>query len=124
MALYEDLTAQQKQDEDEQKKSVIDNAESSNKHKINIKKELIAMNGKSYPSQKVFVEALKYLKTEAQKYFRKLKVGKPKDSEIQWILTVPAIWNDYAKNQMREWAISAGLVHRDIENQLKIVFEP
>merc|ERR1712154_544671 len=121
MALYEDLNINNnlKQDDDEKAVQDIDGAQ-----KINIKKELVAMNGKTYPSEKVFVEALKYLKSEAQKYFRKLRVGKPKDSEIQWILTVPAIWNDYAKNQMREWAISAGLVHRDIENQLKIVFEP
>merc|ERR1719410_2082251 len=123
MALYEDLTAQSKQqnDDEDEKNAVIDNKHNK---KINIKKELMAMNGKTYSSEKVFVEALKYLKTEAQKYFRKLKVGKPKDSEIQWILTVPAIWNDYAKNQMREWAIASDLVSRDIDNQLKIVFEP
>ena len=103
---------QEKQDEDEQKQVVIENG---NKHKINIKKELVAMNGKTYPSQKVFVEALKYLKTEvtqlliffnffgtfstrfafskkAQKYFRKLKVGKPKDSEIQWVCLSQIPW--------------------------------
>ena len=68
MALYEDVTAQQKQDEEDQKSAVVNNAENS-KHKISIKKELVAMNGKSYPSEKVFVEALKYLKTEVTIHF-------------------------------------------------------
>ena len=145
MALYEDLQEisnpndnnnnndndnDDDKDEDDQKKSSMDNKDNDKKNnksdpfKISIKKELTAMNGKKYASEKVFVEALKYLKCEAQKYFRKLRVGKVKDSEIQWILTVPAIWNDYAKNQMKEWAIKAQLINRNVENQLKIVFEP
>eukprot|EP00484_Ammonia_sp_Unknown_P021917 CAMPEP_0197031776 /NCGR_PEP_ID=MMETSP1384-20130603/10663_1 /TAXON_ID=29189 /ORGANISM="Ammonia sp." /LENGTH=681 /DNA_ID=CAMNT_0042461351 /DNA_START=29 /DNA_END=2074 /DNA_ORIENTATION=- len=114
MALYEGLELESSDEE----KAL------NQKYNVSIKKELTAMNGTKYPSEKVFVEALKYLKSEAQKYCRKLKVGRPKDAEIQWILTVPAIWNDYAKNQMREWAIKAELVDRNVENQLKIVFEP
>eukprot|EP00485_Elphidium_margaritaceum_P002287 CAMPEP_0202686228 /NCGR_PEP_ID=MMETSP1385-20130828/2038_1 /ASSEMBLY_ACC=CAM_ASM_000861 /TAXON_ID=933848 /ORGANISM="Elphidium margaritaceum" /LENGTH=702 /DNA_ID=CAMNT_0049340761 /DNA_START=32 /DNA_END=2140 /DNA_ORIENTATION=- len=143
MALYQDLDgalASNPTDEEDLKQDALpdnhdsdnDASSSKNEHskkaskarKITIKKELTAMNGTKYPSELVFVEALKYLKSEATKYCRKLKVGKPKDNEIQWILTVPAIWNDYAKNQMREWAIKAALVDPDVADQLKIVFEP
>eukprot|EP01083_Nonionella_stella_P028421 78252_1 len=117
MALYEDIknNNNNNNNNNEDEKNEINSVEES-KHRISIKKELIAMNGKKYPSEKVFVEALKYLKSEAQKYFRKLKIGKIKDSQIQWILTVPAIWNDAAKNQMREWATIAGLINKTISN--------
>ena len=40
------------------------------------------------------------------------------------IITVPAIWNDDAKNKMKEWIIKAGLVNKNIKNQCKIVYEP
>ena len=120
-------------DAEDEEKNIIDNS-SKNKNKnknkqskykkISIRKQLTAMNGKKYPSEKVFVEALKFLKIEATKFFRKLKLGKMKDPDIQWILTVPAIWNDSAKQQMKEWAIAAELVSPHIKNQLKIVFEP
>ena len=115
------------EDEDDQKKSSMDPVPKPplrQKHKIGIKTELVAMNGKSFPSERVFVEALKFLKSEAQKYFKKLKIGKLKEDEIQWILTVPAIWNDVAKNQMREWAIASGLVSRAVDNQLKVAPSP
>eukprot|EP01084_Bolivina_argentea_P185288 319533_1 len=119
MALYENINEEDNDEECDEKQS-----QKKRGNKISIKKELTAMNGKKFPSEKVFVEALKYLKSEAQKYFRKLKIGKVRDMEIQWILTVPAIWNDYAENQMREWAIAASLIDKNIENQLMIVFEP
>ena len=89
MALYEDLESnlnsnnnEQENEEDDQKKSSIDKPEESGPYKISIKKDLTAMNGKKYPSEMVFVEALKYLKSEAQKYLRKLKIGKIKDEEV------------------------------------------
>ena len=47
-----------------------------------------------------------------------------KKEEIQWIVTVPAIWNDDAKRKMKEWIIKAGLVDPSIDNQCRIVYEP
>eukprot|EP01084_Bolivina_argentea_P306068 528811_1 len=106
---------------------ILDDVNGSKKHADNdgLKIELIlrAMNGKKYPAGKVFAEAFKYIKSEAQKYFRKLKLSKIKNHEIQWIMTVPATWNDYAKNQMFKWAIEANLISCDIHNQLKFVLE-
>lgn len=117
---YDDQYDADEEDQKAQTPTMTPIPNAQQQHRIGIKKELIAMNGKSFPSERVFVEALKFLKSEAQKYFKKLKIGKLKDHEIQWILTVPAIWNDFAKNQMREWAISADLVSRDVDNQLKV----
>ncbi|MGE7439332.1 Hsp70 family protein [Kitasatospora sp. NPDC001175] len=42
--------------------------------------------------------------------------------EIRWCLTVPAIWNDYQKQLMREAAISAGLP--EDTKRLQLVIEP
>ncbi|MER5933018.1 Hsp70 family protein [Streptomyces sp. NPDC002054] len=42
--------------------------------------------------------------------------------EIRWCLTVPAIWNDYQKQLMREAAVAAGLP--DDEQRLQLVIEP
>ena len=44
--------------------------------------------------------------------------------DIQWIITVPAIWNDAARKQMKQWAIDSGLVDSNIPNQCKIALEP
>ena len=44
--------------------------------------------------------------------------------DIQWILTVPAIWSEKAKFRMEQWAHRAGLINKQIPNHLKIVYEP
>jgi hypothetical protein len=46
------------------------------------------------------------------------------ESEVQWCLTVPAIWKDDQKNAMREAAALAGLVDHKESDQLKIILEP
>ncbi|WP_346096011.1 Hsp70 family protein [Streptomyces olivaceiscleroticus] len=42
--------------------------------------------------------------------------------EVRWCLTVPAIWDDYQKQLMREAAVKAGLP--DDEKRLQLVIEP
>jgi len=108
-------------------------AESKNdaekKHKMPIKDILTATNGKTVKSSVVFIAAFKYLQKEAKEYLGRNRLMKKSfktctDSDIQWIITVPAIWNDAAKLQMRQWVIDAGLVDPDIHDQCKIVYEP
>ena len=94
------------------------------KRQINIARELTASNGRKFPSDFVFVAAFKHIQQEAFKFLKKQKIKDITNDEIQWIITVPAIWNDHAKHLMQEWAISAGLVNRNIPNQCKIVYEP
>ncbi len=46
--------------------------------------------------------------------------------EIQWVLTVPAIWSDEAKYWMRVWARKGGMIFggdKSIFNHLIIVYE-
>eukprot|EP01084_Bolivina_argentea_P124778 221101_1 len=117
MMLY--LNDEQLQDEDDEKQQT----------KIPIKMKLKATNGKELPSETVFIAAFEHLKSESDKFLKKNKATKQlfkqlKDDEIQWIITVPSIWNDTAKHKMTEWAIAAKLVNPNIKNQCKIVYEP
>ena len=59
---------------------------------------------KPLEAQTVFTESIKYLKGHFQKTIN--KQGKTfKDSEILYVLTVPAIWGDSAKQFMRTAAV-------------------
>eukprot|EP01084_Bolivina_argentea_P308141 532737_1 len=64
-------------------------------NKIDIKDNLIAANGKIYSSENIFIAAFKHIDNERKTYFRKNKI-KAKSNQIQWILTVPVMWNDKA----------------------------
>ncbi|XP_067042599.1 heat shock 70 kDa protein 12A-like [Acropora muricata] len=47
-----------------------------------------------------------------------------KSSDVQWVVTVPAIWEPTAKEFMREAAYKAGLASPEDPNQLLIALEP
>ncbi|KAK3097633.1 hypothetical protein FSP39_011566 [Pinctada imbricata] len=75
--------------------------------------------GKKVNAEKVFAESIRYLK----QHFLKMLNNQGKvidDSEIQYTLTVPAIWNDSSKQFMRNAAKKAGI---DVK-KLKIALEP
>ena len=91
--------------------------------KINISNTLIAVNGKTCDSQQIFIAIFKHIHKQCKKYLKKKKI-KVKNNEIQWIITVPAIWNDQAKYKMKQWAIKSELIDEKIPNQCKIVYEP
>ncbi|KAL3879593.1 hypothetical protein ACJMK2_031882 [Sinanodonta woodiana] len=76
---------------------------------------------KSLPAKTVFSHVIRYLKEDMLKNSRdRLSSGHIREDEITWVLTVPAIWTDAAKQFMREAAIEAGI---KTEN-LKIALEP
>jgi hypothetical protein len=57
------------------------------------------------PAMIVFTESLKYLKDHLIKTLEKDSIDiRPQD--IHWVITVPAIWTDSAKQFMREAAIN------------------
>lgn len=64
-----------------------------------------AANGKHLPAKLVFAHSIKFLKDEAIKIIRQ-ETGDDGYSvdDIQWVLTVPAIWTPRAKQFMREAA--------------------
>ncbi|ETO05692.1 hypothetical protein RFI_31704, partial [Reticulomyxa filosa] len=84
---------------------------------------LTAANGKKRKSMDVLVEALKFMRKHIMQVLRDTKVVQ-KVEDVQWVLTVPAIWSNTAKNRMREAAILAGLINESIPDHLIIAFEP
>eukprot|EP01083_Nonionella_stella_P184105 667188_1 len=116
MALYDDETPE------------LANCTSDAKE-VEIKDTLTATNGKTVDSSIVFVAVFKHLHEQANKYLKRNRLSRNlfktlTDKDWQWIITVPAIWNDASKYKMRQWAIDAGLVDPNIEGQCKIVYEP
>eukprot|EP01084_Bolivina_argentea_P021874 40659_1 len=106
---------------DDEKKS--DDNKEDMKERITIQTHLTAANGISCKADKVFIAAFKYVNKLCQQYLKKNKIKTTNDN-IQWIITVPAIWTDESKNKMKQWAFKAGLVNKDINNHCRIVYEP
>ncbi|XP_060596211.1 heat shock 70 kDa protein 12B-like [Ruditapes philippinarum] len=61
------------------------------------------INGRSMPAMRIFTMSIKYLKQHFTTTINKQKTGIV-DTDILYVLTVPAIWNDNAKQFMREAA--------------------
>jgi hypothetical protein len=67
--------------------------------------ELEDDKGKRLPTKRVFALVIRYLKDDLLKDSEKQLAGGLEEEEIQWVLTVPAIWTPLAKQFMRECAI-------------------
>lgn len=65
--------------------------------------------GKKLLARTVFSLSIKYLKDDILENSRKQISGTMYDNDILWVLTVPAIWNDAAKQIMRETAVEVQL---------------
>ncbi|XP_076142902.1 heat shock 70 kDa protein 12A-like [Alosa pseudoharengus] len=87
--------------------------------------ELTALHGGKMAAVKVFAESLRYLKDHAlskiQNYSEAVKL---QESDVTWVLTVPAIWSNAAKEFMRKAAIQAGLVTESEPDRLILALEP
>eukprot|EP01084_Bolivina_argentea_P280242 479239_1 len=106
------------------KNNNINELKTNHHNKVEISSELTAINGSKCPAENIFVKAFSDLKQMAIEYLYKLSKQYIDDNEIQWIITVPAIWSDSAKLKMRNWAIKAKLSDTNHRNQLRIVCEP
>ncbi|CAG2233352.1 unnamed protein product [Mytilus edulis] len=77
--------------------------------------------GRQMSAMKVFAESIKFLKNHMMGEWAKRDLQTAfKPDEIQWVLTVPAIWSDAAKQFMRESAIKGGIRN----TQLILALEP
>ncbi|XP_072493149.1 heat shock 70 kDa protein 12B isoform X1 [Notamacropus eugenii] len=91
---------------------------------LTMKTELEAVNGKKMPALEVFAHALRFFKKHAVQELREQCPSLPERNAIRWVLTVPAIWKQPAKQFMREAAYLAGLVSPEDPEQLLIALEP
>lgn len=74
--------------------------------KENGKKEMQAID--------VFSESIRYLKEHALEELARTGAAGISHKDIQWVLTVPAIWDDSAKQFMRLAAEKAGIQEKDL----------
>ncbi|KAM9378056.1 LOW QUALITY PROTEIN: heat shock 70 kDa protein 12B [Phaethornis superciliosus] len=91
---------------------------------LTMKTELEAVNGKKMQALEVFAHALRFFKQHAVQELREQCPSLPERDAIRWVITVPAIWKQPAKQFMREAAYKAGLVSPEQPEQLLIALEP
>jgi len=67
--------------------------------------EVEAINGKRMPAMTIFTMAIRYMKDHLMRALKK-QVPNIEQSDVMFVVTVPAIWNDGAKQFMREAAVA------------------
>lgn len=77
------------------------------------------VHGKEMETLQVFGYSIQYLKDHLMKQIRN-STPDLRDTDICWVITVPAIWNDSAKKFMRQAAEFAGIK----KDQIEIALEP
>jgi len=85
---------------------------------------LEARNGKRLLALDIFSKALNYLKERALERIHEQSGVEYTAEEVRWVVTVPAIWKQSAKQFMREAAYKAGLAKPSDSSQLIIALEP
>ena len=80
-------------------------------------------SGKELPLKLVIQRVLEKLKDLA---FEEIKKNRPNItlSNIKWVVTVPAIWQEFEKNIMMEASINAGLITEAEDKSLFFALEP
>ncbi|CAG2190341.1 unnamed protein product [Mytilus edulis] len=76
-------------------------------------------NGLQMPAIKVFAEGIKFLRTHFEDHIN-IKADVIKPSDVEWVLTVPAIWPDPTKKFMKEAANAGGIPN----SRLILALEP
>ncbi|XP_033743668.1 heat shock 70 kDa protein 12A-like [Pecten maximus] len=71
------------------------------------------IGGKEMAALDVFSLSIRYLKDNLMKTLKDKNIG-IYESEIRFVLTIPAIWNEPAKQFMREAAVKAGILSRNL----------
>ncbi|XP_060606281.1 heat shock 70 kDa protein 12B-like [Ruditapes philippinarum] len=90
-------------------------------HKSRLTRDLQISDVRGHKRSALLVigKTIKFLKQEAEKSIRKVMTN-IQSQNIKWVLTVPALWSDCAKQFMREAASLAGIER----NRLMLVLEP
>ena len=80
-------------------------------------------SGKSFDLVKVIQKVLEKIKQLAIEELRKLR-NNINESNIKWVVTVPAIWENFQKNIMMDACVEAGLIGRNDDKSLFFALEP
>ncbi|WAR14841.1 HS12A-like protein [Mya arenaria] len=82
--------------------------------------KIVDASGKSMVAMTVFELSIKHVKKKVLERMELNMGDKIIESDVMWVLTVPAIWRDSAKQFMREAAVNAGISNA----QLTLALEP
>lgn len=82
-----------------------------------------AESGRRVRLSLVLAKALEFVKDGVVARL-KSKGMRPHAKDIVWVVTVPAIWNDWAKSMMRNAAYDAGMIGERQSTRLKLALEP
>jgi molecular chaperone DnaK (HSP70) len=85
--------------------------------------KVASITGTERPALHVFAVFIKALKDHCLAAISAAMVNSQEDM-ILWVLTVPAIWTDTAKDFMREAAFKAGLIKEKNSDKLILALEP
>ncbi|KAI1888360.1 hypothetical protein AGOR_G00184200 [Albula goreensis] len=91
---------------------------------LTMETELEAVSGRRVRAIEVFVHALRFFREHALKEVKDQSSSVLEGDEVRWVITVPAVWRQPAKQFMREAAYLAGLVSPESPEQLLIALEP
>ncbi|CAG2213185.1 unnamed protein product [Mytilus edulis] len=86
---------------------------------LNRDTKIAAANGEEVQAKAVFGHGIAFLKNHALENFKRAGM-EIDENEVQWVITVPAIWTDAAKQFMREAAQRADIFN----DQLLVALEP
>ncbi|XP_061665034.1 heat shock 70 kDa protein 12B [Syngnathoides biaculeatus] len=86
--------------------------------------ELEAVNGRRVAAIEVFAHALRFFREHALKEVKEQSSSAPEGDRVRWVITVPAVWRQPAKQFMREAAYLAGLASAERPERLLIALEP
>ena len=83
----------------------------------------MASNGRKFDALVVFSHSIRYLKDKAIEIIREVTGDEGYNAmDIQWVLTVPAIWKPAAKQFMREAAYMVNYVRIFMSNFFSFSF--
>ncbi|XP_064630076.1 heat shock 70 kDa protein 12A-like isoform X2 [Lineus longissimus] len=91
---------------------------------LNEKTMIPASNGKEVPAVNVFAHSLMFFKEHALQELSDQSTIKILNEDVRWVITVPAIWKQPAKQFMRQAAYKAGIANPEFPDQILIALEP
>ncbi|KAK7496389.1 hypothetical protein BaRGS_00012311 [Batillaria attramentaria] len=86
--------------------------------------QIAAANGKTQLAVDVFAHSLTFMKKHLLRAVGAHLGYDPHPDTVRWVLTVPAIWDENAKQFMREAAHRGNLISKTNSEQLVIALEP
>ncbi|NWT05024.1 HS12A protein, partial [Mionectes macconnelli] len=91
---------------------------------LTMETDLTAANGKKVKALEIFAYALQFFMEQALKELSDQGGSDFEKTEVRWVITVPAIWKQPAKQFMRQAAYKAGMASPENPEQLIIALEP